>query len=214
MYIFDVDGTLLNTIDTISYYINEECKKIGILPFSKDLVKKYTGHGTKYLIDSLLSHVGIDDNEIKKSFMNSYIQNYEKNPSYLTTCYDGVKEALDNIKKRDYIVCFSNKTHSVLKKVLDDIFGCDYFNYILGQKEEIKSKPNPMGLYHIIDLFKQKKTDVLYFGDSEIDIQCGKNASVFTVAVSWGFRDLDTIKKQSPNLIINHPKEIVEVKII
>ncbi|MDD7305044.1 MAG: HAD-IA family hydrolase [Peptoniphilaceae bacterium] len=213
MYIFDIDGTLLYTIDTISYYINKALADFGLGNLPKEEVRKNVGNGPVVLVKKCLSYLGIEDKQSLEKVLAYYNKIYDDNPSYLTKPYPGIKEELEKIKQRgELLVAFSNKPDSTCKKVLVDIWGRDYFDMILGFKEEIERKPSPEGLYIIGQRFGEKMTDIIYFGDSEVDIKCGRNAGVFTVACAWGFRDKDFLIQQNPDAIIDSPDLINTIR--
>ena len=211
MYIFDIDGTLLNTIDTISYFINETLKKFDLKPCPKDKVEAFVGNGPVVLCDKTLDYVGASkDEKFRKDFLDSYNKAYDDNPAHLTKAYDGVKEALDELKKSGKpLVCFSNKPYETCKKVIPTVFGEGYFDEILGYREDYQRKPSPEGIMILKEKFNADFSDIIYFGDSEVDMKCGKNAGIFTVGVSWGFRDRSVLEKEKPDLIIDDPAEMV-----
>lgn len=211
MYIFDIDGTLLYTIDTITYFINETLKKFGLDPCPKDTVEALVGNGPVVLCEKVLNYVGAStDKKFRKDFLDSYNKAYDDNPSHLTKAYDGVKEALDEIKKTGKpLICFSNKPDGTCKKVIPAVFGEGYFDYILGFRGDYERKPSPAGIMILKEKFGVDFADIIYFGDSEVDMKCGKNAGIFTVGVSWGFRDRKVLEEEKPNLIIDDPSEMV-----
>lgn len=213
MYIFDIDGTLLYTIDSIFHYINKALSDFGLGQVPKDEVRRNVGNGPYVLINKCLKYLNIEDEELCQKVLNHYNKIYDDNPSYLTKPYPGIKEELKKIKESGQkLAAFSNKPDSTCKKVLKDIWGEGYFDMILGFSEEIQRKPSPEGLYIISERFNEKMTNIIYFGDSEVDIKCGKNAGVFTVACSWGFRDRDFLLEQSPDAIIDSPDEINSIR--
>ena len=211
MYIFDIDGTLLNTVDTISYFINETLKKFDLSPCPKDKVEAFVGNGPAVLVYLVLDYVGgPKDEKFRKDFLNSYNKTYDDNPAHLTKAYDGVKEALDQLKKTGKpLVCFSNKPDETSRKVIPAVFGQGYFDYILGFRGDYARKPSPEGIMILKEKFNVDFSDIIYFGDSEVDMKCGKNAGIFTVGVSWGFRDRAVLEKEKPDLIIDDPSEMV-----
>lgn len=210
MYIFDIDGTLLYTIDTISYFINESLKHFGLGEVPREKVRDFVGNGPVVLCESALDYVGAKkDKDFRDEFLNYYNKSYDDNPSHLTRPYDGIREVLDMFKKRgEILACFSNKPDETCKKVIGEIFGKDYFDYILGYKNTYERKPSAEGIAIIKDYFAVSFSDIIYFGDSEVDIKCGKNAGVFTVACSWGFRDRSILEENKPDLIIDKPEEM------
>lgn len=213
MYIFDIDGTLLYTIDSISHYLNKAFSHFGLENLSKDKIEKNVGNGPYILVEKSLKDINVYDKNLTEKVLEYYNKIYDDNPSYLTNPYPGIVEELQKIKERkEILVAFSNKPDSTCKKVLEDIWGKGYFDMILGYRIDIKRKPSAEGLYIISQKFHVKMSDIIYFGDSEVDIECGRNAGIFTVACSWGFRKKDFLLKQNPDLIIDHPSEISSIR--
>lgn len=214
MYIFDIDGTLLYTIDSIAYNINESLKDYSLGEVPKEKIREFVGNGPVVLINKSLDYVNFKkDEEKRQEILNHYNKKYDDNPAYLTKAYDGIKKELDELKNRgEIIACFSNKPDSTCKKVIEEVFGKGYFDYVLGFREDIKRKPSPEGMYILKDRFGVDFTDIIYFGDSEVDIECGKNAGVLTVACSWGFRDKEFLLSKNPDIVIDHPEEISKIR--
>lgn len=214
MYIFDIDGTLLNTIDSISFHINKTLKEFGLDEIDKEKVRAFVGNGPVVLVNKTLDFLGASDEEdFRKNFLDTYNKSYDDDPTYLLKPYGGIKESIDILKERgEIIACFSNKPDSTCKKVINHVFGKDYFDFILGYKESYERKPSPEGIMIIKERFGVDFSDILYFGDSEVDMKCGKNSGIFTVGCSWGFRSREVLEKENPNLIIDDPKDIKDVR--
>lgn len=214
MYIFDIDGTLLNTIDSITFHINETLARYGLDSIGRDKVEEFVGNGPRVLIDKTLSYVGFTgDENLKEEIYNWYNQAYDNNPLHLTKAFDGIKESLDKLKENgEIIAAFSNKPDETSNRVLKAIFGEKYFDYILGYREDYKRKPSPEGIMIIANHFDVPFSKIMYFGDSEVDMKCGRNASIFTVGCSWGFRKREVLEAENPDLIIDDPSEITSIK--
>ncbi|MDO4594240.1 MAG: HAD family hydrolase [Tissierellia bacterium] len=212
MYIFDVDGTILDTVNSIQYHANKTFKKYNLGSLEREDYERFLGNGAKYMIDKALDKLGEFNLEKREEILKIYNKSYDQNPSYLTKAYPKIKEVLKKLKEENTLVAFSNKPHSTLTKVIKDVFGEDLFDYVLGQSDRYKRKPSPEGIYIIKDRFRVNSDEILYFGDSEVDILCGKNAGVFTIACSWGFRDRKFLEKQNADLIIDDAKEILNIR--
>lgn len=214
MYIFDIDGTLLNTIDSISFHINKTLEEFGLDKIDKDKVRDFVGNGPVVLVNKTLDFLGVsDDKDFRNKFLDTYNKSYDDDPTYLLKAYEGIKESIDILKERgEIIACFSNKPDSTCKKVISHVFDKDYFDYILGYKESYERKPSPEGIMIIKERFGVDFSDILYFGDSEVDMKCGKNSGIFTVGCSWGFRSRGLLERENPDLIIDDPREIKDVR--
>ena len=213
MYIFDIDGTLLNTIDSISFFINDTLRKFNLDQVPTETIREFVGNGPRVLVDKVLEYVGFDgdENEANK-FYQSYNKSYDDNPLYMIKPYDGIREELDKLKQKgELIAAFSNKPDDTSNKVLKGVFGDDYFDYILGFREDYQRKPSPEGIMIIANHFDVPFSKIMYFGDSEVDMKCGKNASIFTVGCSWGFRKREILEAENPDLIIDCPSEITSI---
>lgn len=216
MYIFDIDGTLLNTIDAISYHLNQTFKSYGLREVPTDKVREFVGNGPRVLIEKSLDYARFaGEDELREEIYNTYNKAYDDNPLYLTKPFEGIKQELDTIKSRgEIITAFSNKPDSTSNMVLKEIFGKDYFDYILGYREDYERKPSPEGIMIIANHFDVPFSQILYFGDSEVDMKCGKNASIFTIGCSWGFRDRGVLESQNPDTIIDSPYQISSVQML
>ena len=118
-------------------------------------------------------------------------------------------EALEQIKKYGVkIAVLSNKPHENSIKVVETLFGKDFFDHIQGQQEGIPRKPSPIGALHIAEIFHAKREECLYFGDTNTDMQTGKAAGMKTVGVTWGFRTREELEENHADILIDTPQEI------
>ena len=99
MYIFDIDGTLLNTIDSISYNINQTLKNFSLSQVPKEKIEEFVGNGPRVLIEKTLDYIGFEKSEKREKILNAYNKRYDDNPTYLTKPYDGIVDELEKIKK-------------------------------------------------------------------------------------------------------------------
>ena len=206
--IFDLDGTVLNTLNSIAYFVNEALKEYSIEPIEADTIRTFVGSGARNLIMKCLNYRNseLDVSEALKTYMDKY----NKNATYLVTPYDGMRELLDVLKAHGVkIAVLSNKPHSSTTLILNELFGEDYFYEVRGSKDNEPKKPDPTTTNEIAKGFSKK--DCFFIGDSGVDIKTGKNAGMVTIGVSWGFRGADVLKEAGAEHIVDSPREILDI---
>jgi len=209
--IFDLDGTLLNTIDSIAYFGNNALNKFGFKDIDIKRYKVLVGNGADVLIRRLLKENCCEDEGIFKKTLEYYVRTYDEDFLYKTTVYDGMKELLDELKENNIkIGVLSNKPHSTTQKVIEAMFGENYFDACYGKREGIPLKPDTTALFSLMDEFGVLPGECLYIGDTGTDMLTGKGGGLFTIGVLWGFRNRDELEKNGADIIISHPKEILK----
>lgn len=207
--IFDLDGTLINSIDDIHYSLNLALKAHGYKEKDLKTTKANIGNGFKRLIMDSLPEIN-DENiidEINKTYTKFYSEHYHDK----TYSYDGVYELLKELNKRNIkIAVNSNKKDEYTKNLMNIIFPDIKFVAVFGERKGIETKPNPKSALEIIDMMKLDKDEVLYVGDSEIDIRTAKNAGLKSIGCLWGFRNKETLKNEGADTTINKPEELLK----
>lgn len=209
--IFDMDGTTVNTINSIAYFANNALKKAGLEAIETDVYKKLVGNGAKVLVERMLETVGAD-----KTYFDTvspeYNTTYENDFLYLTEPYEGIIDMLKALKEMGIkVTILSNKPHSTAIKVSDALFGSELIDICYGAREGIALKPDPEGVYSIIDELGLKKEECIYIGDTSTDMKTGKAAGLYTVGVLWGFRDEAELQESGADIIISHPSELLDI---
>lgn len=208
--IFDLDGTLTDTLESLSYSVNSTLKEMGFSGISKEECKSFVGNGARTLIRRALQAAGDEGAQRLDEAMKVYERIFSEGCTYHVVPYAGIAEMLRTLKKQEIKLCvLSNKPHNQTVKVVTDIFGQDVFAYVQGQTEHIEKKPNPAGLYYLLKKMDISKENTLYIGDSEVDIETGKEAGMKTVGVSWGFRSREILKEAQAEYIIDTPEELL-----
>lgn len=206
--IFDMDGTLANTIHSIAYFGNKALSEIGLPPIDAETYKVLVGNGAKSLIHRALDHYGCDSEENFNKVFTKYKADYDADFMYLTEPYDGIMELLKELKVRGMkTAILSNKHHPTAKKVSDLMFGDELIDVCRGEVPEVPIKPDPKGLFLLLEEFGCKPEECIYVGDTGTDIETGKSAGAFTVGVLWGFRKKPELL--AADAIISHPSEIL-----
>lgn len=209
--IFDLDGTLTNTLESMTYSVNQTLKEMGLSQITKDQCRLFVGNGARVLMEKSLRAAGDPEGLRIEEGMEIYGRIFDENCTYHVTPYDGIVEMLENLKKKNIrLAVLSNKPDQQTVKVVHEIFGDTLFDYAQGQKEGIRRKPEPDGVYAIMDNMHVKKEECLYVGDSEVDIATGRNANLKTVGVLWGFRDRTTLETAGAVNLIEKPEDLLQ----
>ena len=207
--IFDLDGTLTNTLGSIAHFLNTELRKYNIPDVTEDEVKVFTGDGAYNLVERVLKKNGIEDAGLLKNILISYVSSYDADYLYLCKLYAGIKELVGELKKRGIkVACLTNKPHQTAISIISHFFNDD-FSLIWGQREGFPIKPDPSGAFEIMKELKVEAKDALYIGDTKTDVLTGKGAGCFTVGVLWGFRDRKELEEAGADAIIENPNKLL-----
>ena len=208
--IFDLDGTLNDTIDSIKISADAAAATVGIGPFSEDEYKYFVGDGAAVLIERVLEAGGDSEHVHFDAVYAEYQRIFEKYCMYNVRPYDGIPELLDALKEKGVqMAVLSNKPHVRTLEVIHDIFGDDYFAVVQGQQEGIERKPSPEGVFHILNKLSLTADDILYVGDTGTDMQTGKSAGAFSIGAFWGFREENELRENGADVIVGHPLEVL-----
>lgn len=205
LVIFDLDGTLLNTIEDIAVSLNKSLKNYNLPTHSLDAVLRMVGNGVDLLIQRAVKPYDDYFLDVKKF----YLEDYNKNCDINTKPYKGIKELLQKLKDEGIkIAVLSNKPHIDTVTVINKYFN-NTFDYVIGKKDNNRIKPYSDGVNEVMKYFNIKNNNTMFIGDSEVDVETGKNAKIRTIAVTWGFREED--KLIGANFIVSNPNEIINI---
>ena len=208
--IFDLDGTLLDTLPTIAYYCNLTLREFNLPEIPEERYKYLVGNGAKVLIERMIDEVGADRKKYFDKMFKFYNKEYDKNVSYLTKAFDGVPELLAGLKEMGIgTAVISNKPDFAAVNVVKLFLG-DLIDIAHGGREGIPLKPAPDGVFKIFEEAGVTADECLYIGDTGTDMETGKNSGIFSIGVLWGFRKEDELLKNGADLIVSHPLEILE----
>ena len=209
--IFDLDGTLTNTLKSLWKSTNMALATAGLPPHEIDSYKYFAGNGAKERIRKSLIADGDTELVHFDSVMEAYNRIFEEYCMYEVKPYDGIRELLKALKEKGlHLAVNSNKPQPRTVDVVEEIFGKDMFDLLVGQCEERRRKPAPDGVNYILEQLDLDKADVLYIGDTCTDMQTGKSAGVFTVGALWGFRDRQELVENHADAIIEKPLELLQ----
>lgn len=209
--IFDLDGTVLDTITTITHFVNIALQKWGIKQITIEQGKVFAGNGARKLIERSCRNGGVTDEKTISEVLEFYNKTYDDNPLYLTKAFDGVLDMLDELTRRGIrLALLSNKPDSTVKGVVKAFFG-DRFAYVAGGKDGVPLKPHPDCTRDILSELSVSADEVMFVGDTSVDVETGKNMGAGkTVGVLWGFRKREELEGAGADVIVFHPSEILE----
>ena len=209
--IFDLDGTLTNTLKSIWKSANLALADVGLPTFEVDRYRYFVGDGVDELVRRALVANGDEELVCFEQVRERYLYHFEKYVNYEVKPYDGICELLAALKERGILMAVnSNKPHERTVEVVEEIFGKGTFDMLVGQCEERARKPAPDGVLYIMDKLQLTSDEVVYLGDTCVDMQTGKSAGVYTLGALWGFRDRQELEENHADAIIEHPMEVLD----
>lgn len=207
LIIFDLDGTLLNTIADLGNSVNYALEQMGFTPHSLTSFRFMVGNGVRKLIQ----RAQVDANEETVEQLLTYFrQHYDEHDCDLTEPYKGIPELLQQLTDKGVkIAVASNKYQSAVDKIIKHYFPDIPFVAICGQVEDRPTKPDPSIIFHILNQCPTPKSDVLMVGDSAVDMETAHRAGIECVGVTWGFRPVSELRKAYADHIASLPADIL-----
>ncbi len=212
--IFDLDGTLLYTLDSLQISVNRAFEKMGIgKAITIEQCREFIGNGVQVLVEkSLLAVLGETQEIFKTQVLECFRQEFAIYGSYNVVPYDGVVTLLLELKKKGYLLgVLTNKPQRQAVEVVEKIFGSSIFDYIQGQVEGLPQKPNPKSIRGVIERMGCTITNSVLIGDSEVDVRTGKNAGIYVMGVAWGYRDVSILQEEGADVIVHDADELLRV---
>ncbi len=206
--IFDLDGTLLNTLDDLADSTNYALSKFGYPTRTIDEVRQFVGNGVAKLIERAIPE-GKNNPNFEKC-LAIFKENYAQNMYNKTAPYNGIIEMLSNLKSKGIkIAVVSNKFDLAVKELCKKYFE-GFIDFAAGENEAqgIKKKPAPDTVISVLNEFNFASEDAVYVGDSDVDIMTAKNSKMPCISVTWGFRDEKFLLENGATILINAPSEI------
>ncbi|MBP2655560.1 MAG: HAD-superfamily hydrolase, subfamily variant 3 [Firmicutes bacterium] len=208
--IFDLDGTLINSLEDLAASTNYALKKLGFPSHNIDNYRYFIGHGvTKLLEVTLPEDARIPEviDKARKLFDEYYSTHYLDT----TKPYDGIIMLIDELREKDLkLAVVSNKPHNYVEKIINSLFS-DKFDTFLGQRPGVPRKPDPTGIFDACLKLGVKSENCLYLGDSGLDMQTAVAAGAFPLGVLWGFRDRNELESYGAKAVISNPAELLEI---
>ncbi len=210
LVIFDLDGTLLDTIADLAGATNYALTQLGYPTHDKDTIRTFVGNGINKLLErSLPANEQTEENVMR---MRSYfVPYYDAHNADLSSPYPGIEALLQSLQEKGIeIAVASNKYQEATTKLVKHYFPTIQFAEVLGQRENIPVKPHPTIVFDILNKTGIDKKEMLYVGDSGVDMQTAQNAEVDAIGVTWGFRSRIELETLHPLGIINKAEELMD----
>lgn len=207
--IFDLDGTILNTLDDLADSLNFALTCEGFPARTLDEVRRFVGNGILKLVERALPE-GSDQAALVRVF-ETFKVHYKDHCAIKTAPYKGIPSLLAELKCRSIkLAVVSNKADFAVQTLCADYFG-GIFDYAVGEREGIRRKPAPDAVNEVLAHFGIAPTDAVYIGDSEVDVETARNASLSLIAVDWGFRDKACLRESGAECIVSDPAQIAKL---
>ncbi len=211
LLIFDLDGTLLNTIDDLGTATNYALSQAGFPTHDISQYPFMVGNGITRLIERALPPSNRSE-EVVDAIREKFFEYYDVHCTDLTVPYPGIEQLLQTLTSMDVKVAVaSNKYQSAVDKLINHYFPEIPWVAVKGQKPDFPTKPDPSIVFDILSECPTAKQDVLYVGDSGVDMETGRRACVSTCGVSWGFRPVDELERYQAMYIVDKPVQIIRL---
>lgn len=211
LIIFDLDGTLLDTLDDLANSMNHALKVFDFPAHKRNAYRTFIGNGIIKLVERALP-IEHNSQQTIEQVKLEFLKHYYQHTDVLTRPYDGIEALMHQLYVSGYkLAIASNKIHQATVELSKRFFPNIEFFEVLGHRDGYPPKPNPAILYEIIANANIDKSQVLYVGDSGVDAATAVRAGIDFVGVLWGFRTSDELIKQGAEILIREPKELLRI---
>lgn len=207
LVMFDLDGTILDTLEDLTDAVNYALRQNGQPERSIDEVRRFVGNGIKKLIERAVQP-GTGSDETDRIY-NDFMPYYKAHCADKTKAYDGIDELLSELKREGFLTAVvSNKADVAVKKLCEQYFS-GLFDYCVGERAGILKKPAPDSVNEVLKKLSVNKAEAVYVGDSDVDLDTARNAGLDCISVNWGFRDEEFLLEHGAVKIANDPEQIM-----
>ena len=207
--IFDLDGTLLNTLEDLADAVNAVMRAHAYPERTLDEVRRFVGNGIRRLMEQAVPEDV--EGELFEQVFEEFRSYYTEHCQIKTRAYEGVMELLKMLAERDYVMAIvSNKNHAAVCE-LNEIYFKEFISVAIGQKDGIRKKPAPDTVWQALKELGKESSSAIYVGDSEVDFMTAENSGMDCVLVTWGFRTEEELAGCMPKAWIQNPEELLAV---
>lgn len=207
--IWDLDGTLLNTLEDLMDSVNYGLTNHNLPNITLEQTRKYVGNGVAKLVERAVPEG--TDKELEAEVLKDFRAYYSEHSQDKTKPYAGTKEVLAALKEQGYkLAIVSNKMQSAVAE-LAEIYFPGLIDVAMGETPDVERKPAPDMIYKALELLEIEKKDAVFIGDSEVDVATGINSGIDMITVLWGFRDRDVLEKAGAKVFVEKAEEIFKL---
>lgn len=209
--IFDLDGTLADTLESMASVANKIMKRFGLAELPVENFRYYSGEGAEMLVRRCLKDAGDPEMTHYEEARQMYREMFDADPLYKVTPYEGIPEILRELKKRGlHLAVCSNKPHEAAVKVIGRLFGGE-LDLVIGQSSRIRRKPAPDAPLKAAEILGVSPEECMYVGDTRTDMETGKAAGMYTIGALWGFRDREELESSGADIVAETPKDLLKI---
>ena len=207
LFIFDLDGTLVDSFRDVSLSMNEALHKLGFDPLSQYQVRQLIGPDLEEAIVKTVN----DDRFSFAQFIEYYVESYHQHMTRHTCLFEGVEDVLLALKKEDKAcVVLTNKPEDQAAHILQTLRVDHFFSMIIGPDTFDRPKPDPFSLFRLCEKFQKRKDDCVMIGDTETDMKTARNAAITSVGVTYGYRTENELSLFNPDILIHSLEELLK----
>ena len=205
--IFDLDGTLVDSLPGIAASLNRSLEMHGLPGHSNAAICSFVGNGVKMLVQRA-APTGSDPSLIE-SLVSLFKKDYDQSWQSGTKPYPGITNLLNDLQRAGYAMAvLSNKTHDFTVAMVAGLFPNIHFGKVLGQREGVPQKPHPAGAFQIAQAAGYSPENCVFIGDSTVDLETARNADMPAIAVLWGYHDSGKLLAAGAEHLVEHPSEL------
>ena len=210
--IFDLDGTIADTIPAITEGINLAMQEMGLPLHTEDQVRTYVNFGPRHLITQALPQVIKEhDPDIVDKALSVYNKMYDKTYINTNVCYDGIPEVIRELSKKYTIAVLSNKQDEYVKALVSQLLPSGTCAAAYGSLDGIPAKPEPKRALMLTKFLSVSPSDCVLIGDSQVDIRTAEAAGFDSIAVSWGYVSREKLIENGAKIIVDSPSELIDI---
>lgn len=209
LVIFDLDGTLLNSIADLAEAANFALRDNGYPQHSPAAYPYFVGNGVTRLLERVLPEDARTPENLERMH-DSFLKYYNEHLTTHTRPYRGIEDLIHRLRENDIAIAVaSNKYQEAVSKLIEHFFGDDEWAAVWGHRENMPVKPDPSIVFGILSEYPTEKAQVIYVGDSGVDMDTARRAGVTSVGVTWGFRTEQELRDHGADYVVNTPAEIL-----